>query len=226
MARRQPHPRNGFRRRYPSVAVTMDRMKLYADAPGRRGRQIVADVGFALWCAVWIWLGYRFYEVVLLLGAPGAATEAAGSSLQGNMIAAGEAIDGLPVVGESVRAPFDRMSEAGLSIAEAGRAQQEAVARVAWVSAVLLALAPIATLAVIWLPIRVRFIRRVNASQQLLSTSPDLELFALRALARQPIASLARISSDPMSAWRAGDPDTTRALAELELRDEGLRIPW
>lgn len=200
-------------------------MKIYADTPARRGRQIAADVGFVIWCAVWVWLGYRFYEVVLLLGAPGAATEAAGSSLQENMLSAGEAIDGLPVVGESVRAPFDRMSEAGLSIAEAGRAQQETIARVAWASAVLLVLAPIATLAVIWLPLRIRFIRRVNASQRLLSGSTDVELFALRALARQPVAALAEVAPDPLAAWRAGDPVVTRALAELELRDEGLRIP-
>ena len=200
-------------------------MKLYADTPGRRGRQLFADVGFLVWCVVWIWLAFRLYEVVLLLGAPGAAIESAGTALQDNMVSAGEAIDGLPVVGQSVRGPFDRMSEAGLGIADAGRAQQEAVARVATVSAFLLALAPIATLAVLWLPLRIRFVRRINASQRLLDRSLDLDLFALRALARQPITALAEIAPDPMAAWREGDPAVTRALAELELREEGLRIP-
>ena len=200
-------------------------MKLYADTPGRRGRQLFADVGFLVWCVVWIWLAFRLYEVVLLLGAPGVAIESAGTALQDNMVSAGEAIDGLPVVGQSVRGPFDRMSEAGLGIADAGRAQQEAVARVATVSAFLLALAPIATLAVLWLPLRIRFVRRINASQRLLDRSLDLDLFALRALARQPITALAEIAPDPMAAWREGDPAVTRALAELELREEGLRIP-
>ena len=200
-------------------------MKFYADTPGRRGRQLFADAGFVIWCVVWIWLAFRFYEVVLLLGAPGAAIESAGTALESNMVSAGEAIDGLPVVGESVRGPFDRMSEAGLGIADAGRAQQDAVARVAMVSATLLALGPIATLAVLWLPLRVRFIRRINASQRLLDRSLDLDLFALRALARQPVTVLAEVAPDPMAAWRDGDEAVTRALAELELRDEGLRIP-
>ncbi len=200
-------------------------MKFYADTPLRRHRQILADLGLLVWAAFWIWLATKFHDVVLLLGAPGEAIQAAGDSLTQNMLSAGEAIDGLPVVGESVRGPFDRMSEAGLAIADAGRGQQEAVAKVALVSAACLALAPIATLLAVWLPIRVRFIRRINASRRFLTRTPDLDLFALRALARQPITSLAAIAPDPLAQWRAGDPAVTRALAELELRDEGLRIP-
>ena len=56
-------------------------MKLYADTPARRHRQIMADVGFVLWAIVWIWLASKMYDLVLMLGAPGVAIESAGSSL-------------------------------------------------------------------------------------------------------------------------------------------------
>ncbi len=185
----------------------------------------MADVGFVLWAIVWIWLASKMYDLVLMLGAPGVAIESAGTSLSDNMVSAGEAIDGLPVVGESVRTPFDRMSEAGASIADAGRGQQEAVTKLAWFAAFCVAAIPIATLAAIWLPLRVRFVRRINASQRFIDSAADLELFAVRALAHQPIAALAAIDPDPVARWRAGDPAVIRALAQLELRDEGLHAP-
>jgi hypothetical protein len=44
-------------------------------------------------------------------------------------------------------------------------------------------------------------------------------------MARQPMHRLARISDDPAGAWRRADPAVVQALAELELRDTGLRAP-
>ena len=51
----------------------------------------------------------------------------------------------------------------------------------------------------------------------------DLDLFALRALAHQPLHRLAAISDDPARAWREQDADLVGRLAALELRDAGLR---
>ena len=53
----------------------------------------------------------------------------------------------------------------------------------------------------------------------------DLDLFALRAMARQPLHVLARISDDPAGAWRRQDRRVVHALATLELKEEGLRPP-
>jgi hypothetical protein len=58
-----------------------------------------------------------------------------------------------------------------------------------------------------------------------MDSSADLELFALRAMANQPMHRLARVSSDPVRAWRNGDRDVVRALAILELGDAGLSAP-
>ncbi len=197
-------------------------VKLYADTTVRRHRQLAADVAFVVWVVLWTWLATRLYSLVLLVAAPGEVIESAGVTLSENMVGAGEAIDGLPVVGESVRGPFDQMAAAGAQIADAGRGQQEAVTRLAWFSAVALAVIPIATLAAVWLPLRVRFVRRASAAQRFVDHADDLDLFALRALARQPLPALAKIHDDPAGQWRAGNPQVITALARLELADEGL----
>jgi hypothetical protein len=44
-------------------------------------------------------------------------------------------------------------------------------------------------------------------------------------MARQPLHRLARISGDPVAAWRSGDPDVIRELAALELGESGLSVP-
>ena len=50
------------------------------------------------------------------------------------------------------------------------------------------------------------------------------ELFALRAIANAPIRDLVKITKDPMGAWKSGDMDIIRKLANLELREDGLSL--
>ena len=85
------------------------------------------------------------------------------------------------------------------------------------------ALVPILGALLLHLPPRVRFVRRAAAGRALIDSAADLDLFALRALANQPMHVLAKVSDDPAGAWRARDPDVVRRLAELELADVGLR---
>ena len=53
----------------------------------------------------------------------------------------------------------------------------------------------------------------------------DLEVFALRAIAHQPLHVLARVSDDPMTALRERDRAVIARLADLELRANGLTAP-
>ena len=78
---------------------------------------------------------------------------------------------------------------------------------------------PILIVGAIWLVLRWRFVRRASAAQRFIDAAPDLDLFALRAMANQPMPRLARISDDPAGAWRRGDLDVIHALALLELAD-------
>jgi len=99
------------------------------------------------------------------------------------------------------------------------------VHRLSWALGISLAVIPILCVGVFFLPLRWRFVREATASARFIDAAEDLDLFALRALARQPMYVLAKISDDPAGAWRARDPEVVTALARLELRDAGLAVP-
>jgi hypothetical protein len=103
--------------------------------------------------------------------------------------------------------------------------QVASIERLALIVGWLVFLIPVTIVAAFWLPRRIRFYRQARASQVFLDAVPDLDLFALRAMAVQPLYVLAEISDDPVKAWRSGDRAVINQLAELELRRNGLRVP-
>ena len=90
---------------------------------------------------------------------------------------------------------------------------------------VLVPLTPVALVLLLWLPARLRQARRAGAARSLLDAGADPQLFALRALATQPLHRLGSVSADPVGDWRRGDPGVTARLAELELERLGLHGP-
>ncbi len=86
-------------------------------------------------------------------------------------------------------------------------------------------LVPVTVVLLWWLPRRIRFMVRARADQRFLDSNADLSLFALRAMTSQPLHVLAKISGDPVTAWRSGDARVINRLAEVELLRSGLRLP-
>jgi hypothetical protein len=200
-------------------------MKLYADAPGRQARQVLGDLLLVVWVAIWVKVATVVRDATLALATPGEQIESAGSGLAERLRDAGATVGDLPLVGDEARAPFDGAGEAADQIAAAGAAQVEAVQTLAFWLALSVATIPIVIVAAVYLPLRWRFVRQATAGRRFIDASADLDLFALRAMANQPMHRLARISDDPVRAWRDGDPDVVRSLAALELRDTGLGLP-
>lgn len=203
----------------------MTGLKLYADLPNRRSRQILGDVLLVLWIAVWIWLADRVHDATQRLAVPGRRIDESAGDLAARLRDAGDAVGDVPLVGDSVSRPFDGAGGAADKLAAAGRAQVEAVDTLAFWLALATALVPILLAIAFYVPPRLRFARRAAAGRRFLDTAADLDLFALRALAHQPLHVLARISDDPAGAWRAQRPDVVRRLATLELADVGLAPP-
>ena len=203
----------------------MTGMKLYADGPVRRARQLVGDLLLVLWVVLWVELARVVHHATLALAAPGRTIERAGGGLAGKLRDAGSAVGGIPLVGDDVRSPFDGAGQAADQIASAGRAQVHAVQDLAFWLQIVVAAIPILVVAAVYLPLRWRFVREATAGQRYVDDTADLDLFALRAMSRQPMHRLARISADPVRSWREGDADVVRALAMLELRDAGLAAP-
>lgn len=197
-------------------------MTWYSEIPARRTRQIAGDIWLVAWSALWIWAAVRLYDLVMNLAAPGLAVSSSASDLASRFDDAGAAVGQVPLIGDALQSPFDGMGGAAIAIADAGQASADAVGLLARFLAVALAVLGIASWAMVWVPIRIAFIRRATAARRFLDSTEDLDLFALRAMARQPLHLLARISDDPAGAWRRGDQRVIGELAALELRAEGL----
>ncbi len=200
-------------------------MVLYAFDPVRRTRQVVTDLLVAGWVLLVVAAGRRVHELTLQLAGPGRRLEQAGADIGTSLHDAAAQVGGLPLVGDRVRGPLDQAAAATSALVSAGQEQQAAVGRLALLLGLLVAVLPVLVVLAVWLPARVRFVRRAAAAQRFVDADSDLDLFALRALAGQPMHVLARLSDDPAGAWRRGDPVVVRALAALELRSAGLRPP-
>lgn len=197
-------------------------MKLYADVPARRGLQLAGDAFVIGWMVLWALLGNAVHDATLGLAEPGHRVESASTSLADRLHQAGEAVGDLPVVGNAASAPLEDAGAAAGQLADAGRAQVAAVESLAQWLGWSVALIPILLALLLYLPPRVRFVRRATAGRALVDSAADLDLFALRALTHQPLHRIAVISDDPARAWRERDPDVVARLASLELAAVGL----
>ncbi|MFL6002145.1 MAG: hypothetical protein ACJ72P_04980 [Nocardioides sp.] len=200
-------------------------MKLYADTPARATRQVLADVLFLLWLLMWVMAGNAVHDATLELAGPGRQTQDSATSLAESMQDAGDALDDVPIVGDSARAPFDQAAEASGALADAGQAEVEAVEGLAFWLRLAVTLIPILVIGALFVPVRWRFVREATAGQRFVDAEADLQLFALRAMSNQPMHQLARVSADPVGAWQRGDRDVVHALAKLEMRSLGLKPP-
>lgn len=198
-------------------------MKLYADRFPTAARQLLTDLLVLAWIYLWIRAGYWLHDLVEKLAVPGQKLEGAGGGLADNLADAGGKIGRVPVVGDDLTAPFERAADAARAVAEAGRDQQDLVGELALVLGLAIAAFPIALVVLLWLPLRLRWMRRASAGAALRKAPAGRDLLALRALATQPLRRLARVDPDVAEAWRRGDAATIDALAALELRTLGLR---
>jgi hypothetical protein len=200
-------------------------MQPYAQHPALRSRQVAADLGMLVWLIGWLLVARAVHSAVLALAAPGRAVEDLGTSVAGDMRSAAEAAQSVPIVGDELSGPFDALADAGGSVTGAGQAAQDAVGTLAAVLAVVLVVLPVGWLLLRWLPWRLRYVREAGAARRMLTGTPDLHVFAARALATVPLPRLAALPAGTGAAWQAGDPAAVRALAGLELDRLGLRLP-
>jgi hypothetical protein len=198
-------------------------VKLYADRPATRVRQLLTDLLVVVWVYAWIRLGRWLYDLVEKLAVPGRKVETAGTGLAENLAGAGRKVDRVPAVGDALAGPFGKAADAARSLASAGHEQQTIVHELALVMAAAFVAVPLGLVLFGWLPLRVRWMRRAGAAVALRGGEAGRDLLALRALARQPLRRLTALDPDIAAAWRRGDPTAVDALAALELRRLGLR---
>jgi hypothetical protein len=195
----------------------------YAESPARRGRQIAADMMVTAGLLGCLWVGTGVHDLTAGLAEPGRALESAGTSLSDRMDDAAEAAGNIPLAGDELAAPFEGAGDASRAIEDAGVRQQQVVATLAtglgWATGGI----PALFLVLLWLPRRLRFARQASQAARLRAADAGLDLLALRALVRQPLATLAALGPAVVAGWRDQDADAVEALAALELRQLGLR---
>ena len=200
-------------------------MKMYADSPARRTRQIVADLLVVLWLVFWVWAGWSVHETTQELARPAERTQSAAAGLSASLGDTADSLGDIPLIGSSASRPLDEASAYADELAAASGRGIDAVNGLALKLGLAVALTPILIVLFFYLPPRITFVRNATAGQQFVDSTHDLDLFAMRALTHQPLHVLARISADPAGAWRARDPQVVAQLAALEMHDVGLRPP-
>lgn len=78
-------------------------VSLYAELPGRRARQVVADVLAILWITAWAYAGRLVYTTAVALRGPADQLRDAGSGLTSAMGDAQRQVANLPIIGDRLQ---------------------------------------------------------------------------------------------------------------------------
>ncbi|MFB6557632.1 hypothetical protein ACFCYH_01745 [Streptomyces sp. NPDC056400] len=200
-------------------------MRLYAQTPARRNRQILADLIAVVLIAVAVRFALAVHGAIMLLAEPGRRVESSGDSLANELDNAGDAASNVPFVGDLLKKPLQSAADASSGIADAGQSLQDAVSQVATLTTLALIVVPVAVVLLLWLPARLRWIRRSVTMRRLLDAPGGADLLALRALTGR-LGDLAALPAPPgglADAWRRGDQQVIADLSEVALRRAGLR---
>ncbi|MEV8036850.1 hypothetical protein [Streptomyces sp. NPDC086182] len=200
-------------------------MRLYAQTPARRSRQVLADLIAVALIAAAVWFALAVRHAILLLAEPGRKAQSAGNSLAGGLGDAGDAASKVPFVGGSLKKPLLSAADAATGLSDAGQSLEDLVGRVATLAAVALIVLSVAFVLLLWLPPRLHWIRRSATTRRLLDAPGGADLLALRALTGRQ-RDLAAVPAPPgglADAWRRGDEQVIADLSEVTLRQAGLR---
>ncbi|GAA3697354.1 hypothetical protein GCM10022204_11660 [Microlunatus aurantiacus] len=198
---------------------------IYAQRRVRMLGQLASDLFVLLWVVLWWFVGRATERTVDAIATPARRSGDAARQLRDQIQEAAEQTSRVPGLGAELRKPFDGAVLSLQDVISAADQQVASVERAGLLLGWLVFLIPAVLLLVIWLPVRVRFFLRARAAQRFLDAEADLDLFALRAMVAQPMHVIARISDDPVAAWRRGDREVIHALATVELRRSGLNPP-
>ncbi len=187
-----------------------------------RWRTAGADVLLVVWVLAWVLLGRAVHQLVVALASPARSLQGAGNQFETSVRGASDQLRELPLIGAPVQGAFEKLAGTGSTVASAGDRMASTIEQLGLVLGLVVAAGPTLLAVIPWALWRFRQFRQRRAIERLTQGGAGLDLFALRALATQPVHRLASISPDPVGAWRQADPLVTQRLAALELRDHGV----
>jgi len=187
----------------------------------RRGLLLldVAVIGWSLaWGAVAIAIAQEVNGLADLSGTVirvGHATEASGRGL--------EQLGALPLLGDTLTVPADRIQAAGASAVESGRSSADSVHDLSLLLGLSIAVIPALPLICLYIPLRIAAARERRTARALALEAGDDPRFqrflARRTLETLPYRKLREVTPEP---WRAYVEGRYDELARAELRRLGL----
>lgn len=199
-------------------------MSWYARGP-RLVRQVAMDALVVLWGVLWFGAGQLVRRAVNASGAPARKTAEVTQAMVDDLDTIQRTLARIPAVGDDFGVPFRALMERLRQVVQHNTEQATQVGWMADIAGLLTFLIPTLVLVAVWLPGRWRFAAESAAATPHLDEAADLDLYALRAMANVPLAELAKVSSDPAGAWRAGETDVIVRLAALEMSRVGVKPP-
>jgi hypothetical protein len=195
-------------------------MKVYAERPLRVLGQMLGDLLLIGWVGAWIWLGLQFHDRLDALRRPTMQVGQASGNLADSLSDTGEQLRGLQLVGELLAAPFDAIVGSARQLVDASDSSQQAIARLADLSFVVISLFPIILAVTVWAVLRGRWMRHATAAARLRNSGHGDGLLAVQALATARLDHVVRLASpgNPLD-----DPISRHRLASYQLRRLGLR---
>jgi hypothetical protein len=200
----------------------------WSETPGRRRREIAADVATWGWVALWSVIALRIHNAIANYAELGRALERGGIAIRDAGGQVGSALEGLPLVGAGARDIAQRaFGGAGEPFVFVGSEFVDLVSLIARVLALIIlavALIPWLSRYVPWRATRLAELRSATTAIRRRPQGATLEsidrLLASRALHRMTWGELLDHSRDPLGEFAAG---RYKALATAELEHVGLR---
>lgn len=200
-------------------------MTFYARPSGRLVRQVLADAFVAVWVVAWWFVGRAADATLRALADPARLAARTASDLKHQLGDAAARAAEVPFVGDRLRGPFEQMSGTVDGLVSSANGQVTGIENFATLAGWVVFAAPALLLIAFWLPVRMRFATKAASARNLARQPHGDELLALRALANRPLSELTRAASDPVAAWKSGDPAVLARLADVELAASGVRRP-
>ncbi len=185
---------------------------------------MVSDLVLLGWVMAWALVAWTIKRVIEALAGPADEIGETTDALAARFDDAVDRISEVALVGEELAAPLRPIAGTLRDISEQAASQVETVHSIAWLLFFVVWLIPSLSVALLYLPPRIRRARESAQARRFIDERADLDLFALRAMAKAPMSQLAQISADPVAAWRTGDKQVIDQLADLELRRVGIGV--
>jgi hypothetical protein len=200
----------------------------WSETPGRRQREVAADVATWAWVALWSVVAFRIHAAIAGFAEAGHALERGGAAIRDAGTQVGSSLDGIPLVGqgagEVARRAFGGASEPFVFVGGEFVDLITLIARVLAILVLAVAIVPWLSRYLPWRATRLAELRSATTAIRRRPSGATLEsierLLASRAIHRMSWEDLLVHSRDPLGEFAAGK---YRALAKAELESVGLR---